>query len=835
MKNRARRILALLLVAVMALGLAACGKSGDGEGAKPGKPEDTGSHPDFAYVAEYQELLKDRENPLSPRVYADDGFYSVSWEKIGDNTPEGVTPRYEGEYDVYGSFLYFVGFDGKVQKLENYKSLETADDGEGLRDFSTGSDISGMAVAEDGRIVIIETQYRNWSEAPEEVSRESDEYWQYYKYEQNYYIRWLEKDGTEISTAPIQVGPEMYLDCYRMALDDQGNVVCTSNGTEIWAIGPDGTLSYKIELGANDYVDNIARLAGNRLGVFFWGEQGQELALLDTANKKLSDERFSVGRMDTYNTIPGSNGYDLYYTSGINFYGLALENGEPVKLFNWLSCDVNSNELGSVTVRDDGSVVGVITDWDEKNETYSTELVTVKQVPYEQVPVKEIITMACMYMDYRTTEMIVDYNRNNDKYRIEVTDYSEYSGSGGVMRPMAEAAIGGADSGIGANTNPGLTKLNTEIMAGNVPDIIDVAILNYVQLASKGIIEDLYPFIDADEELDRDDFFANVLGAMEVDGKLCATVPGFYINTVIGAPSVVGDTPGWTYEDFDAALASMPEGCEPFDQYVTRDSILQNCLALDMDDFVNWGTGECRFDSPEFIKLLEFSARFPETFDWDNYDYSTAEKPADRIAQGRQMLAQSSVYSIDDLFYNQYIEYFGGDVTFIGYPTNNGTGNMLGIEGSSYAMSSKSQYKEQVWDFLRTFMTKEYQEENVWSLASRKDIFDEKAEEAMTIQYQKDEDGNFLLDEEGNKIPIARYGRWNEVTGENEEVYAIEPEQVEQLRELVASTNKRANYDSDIFSIVSEQAAAFFQGQKSAEEVAKLIQSKANIFVNEQR
>ena len=303
----------------------------------------------------------------------------------------------------------------------------------------------------------------------------------------------------------------------------------------------------------------------------------------------------------------------------------------------------------------------------------------------------------------------------------------------------------------------------------------------------------------------------------------------------MGASAVVGDTPGWTYEEFDEALASMPEGCEPFDQYVTRDLILQNCLALELENFVNWGTGECKFDSQEFVDLLNFAARFPETFDWENYDYSTAESTQERIAQGKQMLVQASVYMIEDLFYNQYTESFGGDVTFIGYPTSSGTGNMLGIDGGGYAMSSKSEYKDEVWKFLRTFMTKEYQEENVWSLSSRKDIFDEKAEEAMTIQYQEDAEGNAILDDEGNKIPIPRYGRWNEETGETEEVYAIDPEQIDQLRELIASTDRKANYDSDIFEIVSQEAAAFFQGQKSAEDVAKLIQSKANIFVNEQR
>ena len=819
MKNSARRILALLLVAVMALGLAACGKS-SGDSGKPSKT-DQEQHPEFAYVAEYKTILKDQDNSYSPRVYTDDGFYAISWEKISSEIPEGVTPEYEGQYDIYGSFIYFVDFNGKAEKLNNYQRMESPANDQGLRDFSSGADINGFTVANDGRLVSIENIYTSWSEAPEGMTRNDNDYWSYSQYKQEYFVRWMEKDGTEISRAQIQLDPDMYLDAYRLYVDTEGNVVTICNGTQIWAIAPDGTVNYRIE--SNDYFDCLVQLADNQLAVSVYGEKGQELVLLDAAGKKLSDKRYTISA-GLYDAIPGSNGYDLYYTSGSNFYGLKLEEGIPEKLFNWINCDVNSNNLSRVSVRSDGSIVGVINEWDNKTNKVSMDLVTVKQVPYESAPHKETITLGCLYLDYNAQDQLVKFNRSNDKYRIEVRDYSEYN--------MIAAAT---TEGKTVDVNPGLTKFNTEIMAGNVPDIIDISSLNYVQLASKGLIEDLYPYIDADPELSRDDFFANVLGAMEVDGKLCATVPGFYINAVMGASSVVGDTPGWTYEEFDAALASMPEGCQPFDQYVTRDIILQNCLALDMDQFVNWGTGECRFDSQQFVDLLNFAARFPESFDWENYDYSTEESTASRIAQGKQMLVQTSVYQIEDLFYNQYIESFGGNVTFIGYPTTSGTGNMLGIEGGGFAMSSKSQYKDVVWDFLRIFMTRDYQESCVWSLASRKDIFDEKAQEAMTIQYQKDEDGNEILDEEGNKIPIARYGRWNEATGQQEEVYAIEPEQVAQLRELIASTEKRANYDNAIFNIVNEQAAAFFQGQKSAEEVAKLVQSKANIFVNEQR
>lgn len=71
--------------------------------------------------------------------------------------------------------------------------------------------------------------------------------------------------------------------------------------------------------------------------------------------------------------------------------------------------------------------------------------------------------------------------------------------------------------------------------------------------------------------------------------------------------------------------------------------------------------------------------------------------------------------------------------------------------------------------------------------------------------------------------------------GEPQEIYALDAEQIDQIRELIETTTKAADYNDSIFNIVNEQAAAFFEGQKTAEDVARLIQSKANIYVNEQR
>ena len=103
----------------------------------------------------------------------------------------------------------------------------------------------------------------------------------------------------------------------------------------------------------------------------------------------------------------------------------------------------------------------------------------------------------------------------------------------------------------------------------------------------------------------------------------------------------------------------------------------------------------------------------------------------------------------------------------------------------------------------------------------------------MTPEYQKDENGNYVLDEHGNKIEVSRGGvGWGDTMIE---LYATTQEQADKLWELITTTTKVADYSSSIYDIVNEQTPAFFSGQKSAEEVARLIQNKANIYVNEQR
>ena len=105
----------------------------------------------------------------------------------------------------------------------------------------------------------------------------------------------------------------------------------------------------------------------------------------------------------------------------------------------------------------------------------------------------------------------------------------------------------------------------------------------------------------------------------------------------------------------------------------------------------------------------------------------------------------------------------------------------------------------------------------------------------MHPQYMKDEKGNYVLDEKGERIPLAKGGFWADGMDEPTEFYALTQEQADKVMELILATDKLYMEDTAVLNIVFEQVDAFLSGQKTAEEVAKLVQGKMNIYINEQR
>lgn len=805
MNKTLRSVIALVMVCAMAFGLSACGStenSGNNTAAPTPAPV---QQDEYVYSAQFKTLSESGTRYIYPRIYLDDGFYATSYEKVGEDIPEGAVPEYEGQYDVYQTKLFFIGYDGSIQELTEYKPCAFEGNDEGRKNYSSGSDLSGIAARPDGKLVAIESVWESWSEAPDDMEPTNENYYGFSEYENSYFIRVLDESGRELSCAPIDVSKESYLYAYRMITDANGNAV-VSEDNKVRVINENGEDVADIEL--DGYADSFVKLADGRVGVTSWGDTSERLFMLDFENSTVTDS-YDLP-YSAYTLCAGGGDYDVYFNNGSYFCGFKLGDTEETKLFNWINCDINGNNADFFNINSDGSIVVALNTYDRFNETYTTELATVSKVLASTLPVKQTVTLATQYLDWDVQNMIVDFNRKNQDFRIQIIDYSGFNTED--------------------DYTAGATKLTTELLAGNVPDIIDLNGMPYTQLAAKGILEDLYPYIDNDSEFSRSDFFENVFKALEVNGKLYSTCASFSLETLVGAASIVGDTPGWTYAQLDEALANMPEGCDILDVSTTRDDVLQYSLALDMNHYVDWGSGKCSFDSEDFKQMLAFANRFPESFDWENFNWTEESNSDYRISQGMQMLMQAGIYSISDVRY--YDAYFGGDATYIGFPTLSGTGNMLNTS-SGFAMSAASTHKEQVWQFLREFFTEKTQA-GVWSIPTNRNVFNKLLEKEMTAEYQKDENGNYVLDENVEKIEFPK-GSIGLSSGKTFTFYALTQQQADELIALIESTDKIAMSNEKISNIVTKHANAYFSGDKSLDDTAKLVQSEANIYINEQR
>lgn len=786
MKNIIRRSAALALAAVMLFALCACGDGSKNQAGKEPVPE-------FSYESAFTRI----NTPKGTSVYSSyanaDGFYWSTSEKIGEKVPEGAVIEYEGQYDVYGNVLYRIGFDGSMTRLAKYTDIEAWSD-----EHNTSSYISSMCSDGEGGLILLTNVYESWNDAPEGVEMYTDEWYGYSNYKENWFLRRVDAEGAELSCAQLDIPEDSGFYVYDMAPAPDGGVLCACDSEGVVCFGLDGKEKYRIS--TDNWVDNLVTGKDGKIYAFAY-EDGYVLREIDLSAGSFGE---AVKLPDNaYNVIDGGGDYDLWYTSGSTVYGFDVATGEGSKLFGWIACDVNNDNMGATYIDEDGTVYVITNEWDSNYENCESSIVTITRRPYDPTTAKQTLVLATGYLDWNFKNEIIRFNRTNDKVRVDVNEYDDPD------------------------------QLYTEIMAGKLPDLIDLSYVSQNKLAAKGLLEDLMPYIEADSGINSDDFFPGVFSAMQKDGKLYSACGSFGINAVIGASSVVGSEPGWNYEQFNAALASMPEGCEPFDSYTTRSDLLTYSLSLDMDSFVDWKSGKCSFDTPEFKQLLTWLSGFEnKEFDWENY--TPDDDSWTRISEGRQMLLATGIYYLDDIL--QYDSLFGGDCTYIGYPTAFGTGNLLSFS-SGYGMTTACRDKEAAWKLLRVLFTPEFQKQT-WGLPLSRSRFNEMLEEAMTPQYQTDENGNYVLDENGNKIelPLYSYGMGDEFGGmRNIDVYAMSQEQADKLVDLINSTTKISDADTSIYEIVATEAEPFFAGQKSVDEVASIIQSKASIYVNEQR
>ncbi len=840
---KTKRMLALLLAALMIVGLfAGCSKD---ETKDPGKTDPGNSLIDqtkpsqttakYAYKADYLDLtMPDGVQYLNQLCAAGTTLYAsvgIQGEEIVNTDPDtGDTWSY---YDSRLGVLTIDPDTGICTELSNLQLPEVPEGAEG------SVNCYNMIGSDDGTLWMLVNVYATQYELPDDFDPNTDSKWNYPSTDINgSYLMHIAADGSTIASLDLsdtnnednEDGMSGNLSSF--AVDAAGNLY-VSDYNNIYVLDAEGNVQFKLD--GSQYNGSLCRLNAQQVGVMWYNytddvnaadENGQYFVPIDLETKDWGEKVKLPSNVGSI--LPGDDAYDFYYTYNNNIYGYAAKTDTKEKLVDWLACDVDTNNMSGYAMLSDSRVAALMQDWSTDPTTY--QLIVLHRVDASEIKEKKVLTLACMYLDWNLRSMIVEYNKTNDEYRINVVDYSEYA--------------------TDDDYNAGVTKLTTEIISGSVPDIFLTSNLPIDKYAAKGVIADLNTFMDGGNGLSRDYFVPQVMSALEKDGKLYELPTSFSVQTAYALSSIASQYDTWNVAAVQDAMTQLQEGATVFSDGWTKNTALSNCLSRNLSAFVDWTTGKCEFDSEAFQQLLDFCNSFPaETSDGDGaiayassadiaVDDAMWESDATRITNGKQLMSTTGMYSFDSYIWNVYA--IRDKITFTGYPTEDGSGSSFDLQ-MPMAISSVTKYPDAAWDFVCSIIKKmnTIDENNYYyGFPISQAAFDAEMTDIMTEQYQLDEKGE-QVDWDGDGEPDKAI-RGSYETMENGEtvykdVYALTQEDIDQILGVINSTRSVYDYDQEILDIITDEVAAYFAGDKDVQTTANMIQSRVNLYVQEQR
>lgn len=403
---------------------------------------------------------------------------------------------------------------------------------------------------------------------------------------------------------------------------------------------------------------------------------------------------------------------------------------------------------------------------------------------------KKIVKVYALRVDPRFYDDIKFFNDYNGEYKVQLTEFSiEY----------------------GENS---IDQFNAAMAAGNFPDVFIYDLDFQFPLesyAQKGMLADLYEFIDNDPDISRDDL-SEVVKAFEWDGKLYRIKPSFYIYSAVGKTSVVGGEQGITVDRLIELVNEYPDS--PFPNTYNA-GLLSELISYGYNNFIDFGSGKCSFDSAEFIKLLEFCDQFPD--EPKPYDEYSIFDEAKAKRNGTMPFAFVNINYFCDI--RRLRQDFGDEpITFIGFPGVGGNGSVIYTLGNKFSVFSKGANPEGGWEFVKYFLSEHYQNRFINDkvyysgvFPIRQSVLEKLAEEAKQPYWSS---------------PDKEY---------QEPDYGLNTDEDNRLVYELMNGAVEVQYNLDVINMVREEAGAYFSGQKSAKEVAEIIQNRVQNYLDENR
>lgn len=556
------------------------------------------------------------------------------------------------------------------------------------------------------------------------------------------------------------------------SVDKYGNIALYQFGNSIALYTPDGVKKGEISVEPDTLLFDSN---GECYVVVNGSGHGTSLSKIDFEKNKLTE----IYKLDyrIKSICEGFGKYDVCFIFDDGVYGYSIKNNNIKEIINWVDSDIEER-CEQVCVFDNDTIVYRYYYYYDSTNRENIKLIRrVSEETLKSIQKRQVIELAGNFVNSDIHNVITEFNKSNDRYRIHINDFSKYS-----------------EHGAGFFCDSGVSSLDQEIIKGNTPDMIifasDFDMIKYINM---NVFEEL-DIVFENHEVKKEDYFEEILDAYKFNGKQYAIPLNFSLNCLSGKQSLLGDKKGISFDKF----FNLNNGEKIF--YNSHyDELVAYLIYYNISEYIDFEKGVCNFENENFISLLEFIKSYGMTLEDFNKKIFLNDDEGDkytfRIAKEHCLLQLEKISNFDYL--NYLYDNFESEPGFIGLPSDSSDSVAV---SSDYTISvfSKSQKKEGAMEFIRYLLSEQSQLNG-----------------CKTYSYQ-------------DSFPIKK-SVFDMLAGNIEGMN----DKTDKILSLISSVSKTTLSDSSVRKIIKEQTDIFFNDNQSAEETAKNIQNKVTLYLNE--
>ena len=584
-------------------------------------------------------------------------------------------------------------------------------------------------------------------------------------------------DGKVIETVFL---PSLNCRVHSCCIDQNGSFVLATSEDELVVLAPSGALLGVIPDCA---VQNLAVLEDGTIFVYHYLQDGQDLTfkldVLDTDRMELTGDYPLLNGQSRQNMTMLACGDRLLFATSpddasqpYGVYAFDVSKREYTLLTTWDAVGLGARvNLPLAAASEDRFWIVSL-----QPGTGAAEALQITTTAPPQTTAaaseKQTVTLGCWEADAYLTTLVGGFNRQSEEYQVQLRVFSD-----------PDLPENGAD------------RLAAELLAGDPADVYCLMNLDGAAMAKVGLLADLKPLLEQEA---AETCLWNILDLWETDGHLYELAPCCTLEALAGSSAAVPQTGRWTWGEFEAFCAALPEDVVPI-RGISRDDMLLLCARYAQGDFIDRESGQCWFDSGDFARLLEFALSFP----------AEAEPLTDEeIAAGACALLPWGLGGLED--YQRYRLLYPEGVTLIGYPSGEGSG-VLASCPDTWAMGANSANPAGARAFLEYLLGQRCQEQ----VYAHMGFPVNRAALAELLRRAA--------------LPVNNADSWFYGT-DAEPLTASEAAWLQAALEQVSA---RMQADEVIASIIQEEAAYFAAGAKTADAAAEIIQSRVGLYLAE--